>query len=142
MNDFTKEEWELIKDSIENDYYLSNLSRDFYDPLINKIQSMIDNYCDHEFDYDGTAESSCRKCGRLENDCQDKLKNIFAFLSILFGEDIKLSQTLFDMTPEYLIEKWERYVESNRVEHPWGLHPGLRAGYFDRYFERWCIKND
>lgn len=45
MNDFTKEELESIKDSIERDYYVSNLSRDFYEPLISKIQFMIDNYC-------------------------------------------------------------------------------------------------
>lgn len=69
---------------------------------------------------------------------QDKLKNIFAFLSILFGEDIYLSNRLMQMSPEYLIEKWERYVESERIEHPWGMHPSLRTGFFDAYFERWC----
>lgn len=70
-----------------------------------------------------------------------KLKNIFAFLSILFGDDLFLSEKLMEMPPDYLIEKWERYVESEREEHPWGLHPALRHKFFDRYFERWC-KND
>lgn len=69
---------------------------------------------------------------------KDKLKNIFAFLSILFGEDEHLMNRLMKFSPEYLIEKWERYVETQRVEHPWGMHPNLRTGFFDRYFERWC----
>ena len=68
---------------------------------------------------------------------QDKLKNIFAFLSILFGEDVYLSRKLQEMSPSYLIEKWERYVESTTVEHPWGLHPSLRHSFFDRYFNKW-----
>lgn len=68
---------------------------------------------------------------------EEQLKNIFAFLSILFGEDLFLSQTLMDIHPHYLIEKWERYVMSIREEHPWGLHPTLRHQYFDRYFDKW-----
>jgi hypothetical protein len=68
----------------------------------------------------------------------EKLKNIFAFLSILFGEDLFLGKELQKMPPDYLIEKWERYIESERTEHPWGLHPNLRHEFFDRYFERWC----
>lgn len=46
---------------------------------------------------------------------EDKLKNIFAFLSILFGDDLVLIDKLLKMSPDYLIEKWERYVESLRV---------------------------
>jgi len=69
------------------------------------------------------------------NECE--LKNIFAFLSILFGEDLYLSQKLLEMPPSYLIEKWQRYVMSDREEHPWGLHPNLRHDYFDSYFDKW-----
>jgi len=68
---------------------------------------------------------------------ETKLKNIMAFLSILFGEDLILSNTLMNTHPNYLIEKWERYVESNSEEHPWGLHPALRKNYFNRYFDKW-----
>lgn len=68
---------------------------------------------------------------------EEQLKNIFAFLSILFGEDLCLSNKLMEKSPRYLIEKWERYVTSIREEHPWGLHPGLRHNYFDRYFDKW-----
>ena len=66
-----------------------------------------------------------------------KLKNIFAFLSILFGEDLYLSSELMDKSPEYLIEKWERYVMSVGDEHFWGMHPNLRSHYFDEYFRKW-----
>jgi len=67
----------------------------------------------------------------------DKLKNILAFLSILFGEDIGLNRVLMEMNPHYLIEKWEKYVESIHIEHPWGVHTSLRHTYFDRYFNKW-----
>ncbi len=67
---------------------------------------------------------------------EEQLKNIFAFLSILFGEDLYLSNHLMEFDPRYLIEKWERYVLSIREEHPWGLHPNLRHNFFDRYFEK------
>lgn len=68
---------------------------------------------------------------------QDKLKNIFAFLCILFGDDIYMSNQLMKMRPDYIIEKYNRYVESNRDEWPWGIHPSLRHGYFDIYFDKW-----
>ncbi len=66
-----------------------------------------------------------------------KVKNIFAFLSIVFGDDLELSSKILKITPDYLIEKFERYVLSNRYEADWGLHPSLRQGIFDRY----CIKH-
>lgn len=68
---------------------------------------------------------------------QEQLKNIFAFLSILFGEDLYLSERLMEISPHYLIEKWNRYVMSVHIEHPWGLHPNLRHQYFDEYFNKW-----
>ncbi len=68
---------------------------------------------------------------------ETQLKNMLAFLSILFGEDLHLSNELMQKNPHYLLEKWERYVESTSEEHPWGLHPNLRHNYFDRYFNKW-----
>jgi hypothetical protein len=41
MNDFTKEELKFIYD------WLNWISKEDY-PVKNKIQSMIDNYCEHE----------------------------------------------------------------------------------------------
>ena len=51
MNDFTKEELAVLKHSL-------NTNVDGYkDPgLLNKLQSMIDNYCDHEW------ENICHGC--------------------------------------------------------------------------------
>ncbi len=72
---------------------------------------------------------------------ENKIKNMFAFLSILFGEDEHLSRKLIDIPPSYLIEKWDRYIESKTAEHPWGMHPNLRSEFFDLYFEKWT-KND
>jgi hypothetical protein len=43
MNDFTKEELQLIYDDLNDNYSeLKNI------PLINKVKQMIDNYCEHE----------------------------------------------------------------------------------------------
>jgi hypothetical protein len=67
---------------------------------------------------------------------EEKIKNIFTFLTIVFGDDLHLSSKLINMTPDYLIEKFERYVLSHQYEADWGLHPGLRRGVFDKY----CIK--
>lgn len=67
MNDFTKEElqhlYELVVEdediSINSDYHK------FFENIIHKIQSMIDNYCEHEWrcwdDENNTRE--CIKCG-------------------------------------------------------------------------------
>lgn len=72
---------------------------------------------------------------------QNKVKNIFAFLSILFAEDATMIKKIMDFSPDYLIEKWERYVESERTEHHSGLHPLLRSGVFDNYCERWGLND-
>ena len=62
MNDFTKEELEKLRYAITNYDYCD-------DKLNDKIQSMIDNYCEHEFDMtDWVNDSSgcrwyeCKKC--------------------------------------------------------------------------------
>ena len=49
MNDFTKEELESIIDFAEvyNDFG-SSWTYELHKPLISKIQSMIDNYCESE----------------------------------------------------------------------------------------------
>lgn len=68
MNDFTKEELELIRECIESDYYQTDWPQCMYDPLIYKLQSMIDNYCEHSTyrDYISAAGSKeCVYCGRI-----------------------------------------------------------------------------
>ena len=65
MNDFTKEE---LIDLI----YACNVA-DSHDMenryvVINKIQSMIDSYCEHEWNhrYDVSEYEECIKCGECE----------------------------------------------------------------------------
>lgn len=70
---------------------------------------------------------------------EEKVKNIFAFLSILFGENLELSTKILDMPPDYLIEKFERYIESTRYEADSGLHLTLRRSIFDQYCEKYYL---
>ncbi len=72
----------------------------------------------------------------------DQLKNILAFLCIIFGEDLILSSELMDKSPKYLLEKWERYIKSEIPESEWGMHPSLRRRVFERYLEKWEIEDD
>jgi len=54
MNDFTKEELKEIWESLDVERLQSGVY--VYTELMNKIQSMIDNYCDHEW------ENMCCAC--------------------------------------------------------------------------------
>lgn len=67
MNDFTKEELDYMSDILKihiNDYpTLTTRDSDF----LNKLQSMIDNYCEHvsgyiDYDYQATR---CKKCLKI-----------------------------------------------------------------------------
>ncbi len=71
-----------------------------------------------------------------------QVKNILAFLSILFGDDQEWWSKIMDFRPDYLIEKFDRYIESHRVESPWGLHPSLRRQTFNRYLDKYGIEHD
>ncbi len=67
MNDFTKEELQLI-----HDYVKGNIKT--Y-AIADKIQSMIDNYCKHEHIVTGAYPRSnppkkCESCGALYYDNQ------------------------------------------------------------------------
>jgi len=62
MNDFTKEELALIRTgmrcvvtfvAVKDDYATAN-------NLLNKVQSLIDNYCEHEW----CNATYCEKCGK------------------------------------------------------------------------------
>ena len=60
MNDFTKEELEELK------YFLFGNPKSSVE-LCRKIQSMIDNYCEHDFQMNmHDAEWHCCKCGLLQ----------------------------------------------------------------------------
>jgi hypothetical protein len=69
-----------------------------------------------------------------------QIANIMAFLCIMFGdEDQGVFNRILKMNPDYLIEKFNRYIESTRVEFQWGMHPGLRSHCFQRYMDKWKI---
>lgn len=63
MNDFTKDELERIYISV----HVANILRDFdgANSLKHKIQSMIDNYCEHDWEITGYRHDRCTKCGRV-----------------------------------------------------------------------------
>ena len=69
MNDFTKEELEMLQHGI----HLSILpdTQDRYAPLYNKIQSMIDGYCEHESDNYTYYKSGIRCTDFLAYACHD-----------------------------------------------------------------------
>ena len=66
MNDFTKEELQMLYNMIlhiRNDYEATRLDEDATN-LKCKIQSMIDNYCEHSSKqfYDKVEGYECNKC--------------------------------------------------------------------------------
>lgn len=62
MNDFTKEELKKIKLGLYALYQQDGLVDTVN--LISRLQSMIDNYCEHEWDYDQHHKrGKCLKCG-------------------------------------------------------------------------------
>lgn len=72
-------------------------------------------------------------------DCH-KVANIIAFFAIMFDEDSSVWEEIMEINPNYIIEKFERYVLSTKVEHPWGLHPNLRDYRFVDYINKWELE--
>jgi len=70
----------------------------------------------------------------------EKIANIVAFFSIMFGEDNAAWQSFMKLHPNYIIEKFERYVLSMSIEYPWGLHPSLRNYRFNDYVDTWKLQ--
>ena len=62
MNDFTKHELEMIVEGMDDFYRTSSVVKQ----LMTKIQSMIDNYCEHEWEltFSGSIITGiyCQKC--------------------------------------------------------------------------------
>lgn len=73
---------------------------------------------------------------------QQQIKNIIAFLAILFGESKTWHEEIMQFTPEYLIEKFERYIVSTKHESDWGLHKSLRVCVFEPYCKKHNIPFD
>ena len=70
---------------------------------------------------------------------QQQIKNIVAFLSILFGESKLWHEEIMQFPPYYLIEKFNRYIHTTRYGADWGLHPSLRRSVFDVYCHKYKI---
>ena len=66
-----------------------------------------------------------------------KVANIITFLIILFGEDFDIFSKILDFHPDYIIEKFERYVLSVHEEYEWGMHPILKLNVFHEYMSKW-----
>ena len=49
-------------------------------------------------------------------------------------------KTIMKFSPDYIIEKFERYVLSTRTECSWGMHPALRSQVFQRYVDKWALE--
>lgn len=62
MNDFTKEELLEIYGLLEYLYCDPELCIDPNTKLLIKIQSMIDNYCEHELERFNSFRDICTKC--------------------------------------------------------------------------------
>ena len=60
MNDFTKEELEDIYEAVMDTDIAMFLH------LPKKIQSLIDNYCEHEYRHSNEAHFKCKYCGERE----------------------------------------------------------------------------
>lgn len=71
---------------------------------------------------------------------QQKIKNIIAFLAILFGESKVWHEEIMQFSPDYLIEKFERYILNTRSASDWGLHTLLRRNLLEPYFKKHNIK--
>jgi hypothetical protein len=77
------------------------------------------------------------KSGMTEH---QQIKNIIAFLSILFGESALWEDEIMEFYPDYLIDKFNRYIHSAQNQSDWGLNPSLRRQVFNRYCEKYDIQ--
>ena len=66
MNEFTKEELREIYGCVNSIVAINAQSKAYYSPLANKIQSMIDNYCEHEPYETSALINYCYKCDKSE----------------------------------------------------------------------------
>lgn len=70
----------------------------------------------------------------------EQVANIIAFFAIMFGEDSAVWSAVMELHPDYIIEKFEQYVLSTKIEYPWGMHPSLRSQRFQRYVDKWELE--
>jgi hypothetical protein len=67
VNDFTKEDLEIIIYLIDAYCEGDDLTKLSYNPFRKKVESMIDNYCDHSWFFylrNGSSVLRCHKCDK------------------------------------------------------------------------------
>lgn len=69
-----------------------------------------------------------------------QVNNVLAFLAILFGESDVWHKDIMSFTPDYIIEKFNRYINSLHYEAGWGIHPSYRNKIIKPYCDKWNIK--
>ena len=74
-----------------------------------------------------------------ENERVTKFKNIIAFLHVLFGEK-DIIREVYEMSPDYIMEKYDQYVIASGQQFKWGMHPNLKNELFNEYLELWGLK--
>lgn len=73
MNDFTKEEMMQIKYDydLNGNRYDESFTNEQCEALYEKIQSMIDNYCEHEWAMYISSEGNAVRCTKCNHDIQE-----------------------------------------------------------------------
>lgn len=70
----------------------------------------------------------------------DKLKNILSFLCILFNGNDEIMKEIFKFSPDYIIEKYDRYIKSDTREWPWGMHRSIKRDLFIKWLEKYNVE--
>jgi hypothetical protein len=70
MNDFTKEELKEIQDCLP---FSCNPKMGFTNKLFDKLQVMIDNYCEPDIYQTSSSVSHCSKCGKCSYHYENKV---------------------------------------------------------------------
>ena len=66
MNDFTKEELWFINEHLKNSINCNHvINPRLVMPILNKIQSMIDDYCRHDRPYTIAGSTVCLDCNEI-----------------------------------------------------------------------------
>lgn len=122
---------DIISDIACNKFQLCQLSKDY---LHSDTSNLVTIMLNARYALETWDKKEPRKMSKTE-----KVKNIIAFLCIVFEDNNAILESLFNISPDYLMEKFERYVLSTRPESDWGLHPGLRTSIFEQYCNHWHL---
>lgn len=75
---------------------------------------------------------------------EEKVKNIISFFMIVLSDQPNIDvaivlNAIINIHPDYLIEKFERYVLAMRPESDWGIHPSLRRKILNPYCKKYGL---